>query len=71
MYVILLCAARFYIFRAGRVLAKSTPMQHAFNMPYQLGCVDIVAEANTPEDAQMLSFRVKPVRAPPQTSTAV
>jgi len=52
--------AGFRVIRSGEVVLASTPRQHQFDCPYQLGYVELVDYVNTAKDAELLEFQVKP-----------
>merc|ERR1712048_1281754 len=52
--------AGFRVIRSGEVVLASTPRQHQFDCPYQLGYKELVDYVNTAADAELLEFPVKP-----------
>lgn len=45
------------VVRGGRVVGATKVQEHAFNMPYQLACPDILHDTDTAADAQGYSVR--------------
>eukprot|EP00468_Gymnochlora_sp_CCMP2014_P010331 CAMPEP_0167757786 /NCGR_PEP_ID=MMETSP0110_2-20121227/10114_1 /TAXON_ID=629695 /ORGANISM="Gymnochlora sp., Strain CCMP2014" /LENGTH=479 /DNA_ID=CAMNT_0007644005 /DNA_START=44 /DNA_END=1483 /DNA_ORIENTATION=+ len=50
----------FLVIRKGKVLVKSDSQLYEFNMPYQLGNLEIEPSANTANDAQLYNVQLQP-----------